>query len=166
MRGAWVLPDVRATEGLGAALGRHCPWGSNAAHCLYLSGELGAGKTTLAAALLHALGVTEVVRSPTYALVEIYAASAGVAVHVDLYRLEGADEVEQLGLRDHLRAGTLIVIEWPERARQALPQPDLMVELQVIAHGRMCRIEAKTAAGESWLAGVAREPEDFPSGLA
>ncbi len=166
MTGSWVLADVRATEGLGAALGRHCPWGSNAARCLYLSGELGAGKTTLAASVLRALGVTEAVRSPTYALVEIYAASSGVAVHVDLYRLGGADEVEQLGLRDHLRAGTLIVIEWPERGRQALPQPDLLVELEVIAHGRMCRIEAKTTAGEAWLAGVAREGELSPSGSA
>jgi tRNA threonylcarbamoyladenosine biosynthesis protein TsaE len=166
MSGAWVLADVRATEKLGAALGQHCPWGSSGPRCLYLSGELGAGKTTLAAAVLRALGVIEAVRSPTYALVEIYPVSAGSVVHVDLYRLGGVEELEQLGLRDHLQAGTLIVLEWPERAREALPRPDLMVQLQVVAQGRTCRIEAMTSAGQLWLGRVEDEMALPASGVA
>src|SRR5665213_4069301 len=101
MRGAWVLPDVRSTESLGAALGRHTPWGPGGARSLFLSGELGTGKTTLAAALFARLGVRETVRSPTYSLIETYPVSAGHAVHIDLYRLRGAEELEQLGLRDY-----------------------------------------------------------------
>ncbi|MGH8143201.1 MAG: tRNA (adenosine(37)-N6)-threonylcarbamoyltransferase complex ATPase subunit type 1 TsaE [Steroidobacteraceae bacterium] len=166
MRAEWALAHVGATESLGAALGQHCPWGLAGPRCLFLCGELGAGKTTLAAAALRALGVTEAVRSPTYALVEIYAVDAGTVVHADLYRLEGEEEVEQLGLRDHLHQGTVIVLEWPERARKALPQPDLMVELQFATQGRSCCIEAMTSAGELWLALVQGGMAQSASGLA
>jgi len=146
MKATWRLPDVRATEALGAALARHCPWDEHTARLVFLSGELGAGKTTLAAALLQALGVGEVVRSPTYALIETYAALAGEAVHIDLYRLQGADDLAQLGVRDYLNPHTLLLVEWPERAAAALPGADLTVRLQCIsadpAAGRSACLEA------------------------
>jgi tRNA threonylcarbamoyladenosine biosynthesis protein TsaE len=155
MKAEWRLPDVRATEALGAALARHCPWDEHLARLVFLSGELGAGKTTLAAALLQQLGVTEVVRSPTYALIETYTASAGEAVHIDLYRLHGTEELEQLGLRDYLNPRTLLLVEWAERAAGALPGADLQVRLESIsadpAAGRTARLEALSAAGERWL---------------
>jgi tRNA threonylcarbamoyladenosine biosynthesis protein TsaE len=155
MKVAWRLPDVSATQALGAALARHCPWDEHLARLVFLSGELGAGKTTLAAALLQALGVGEVVRSPTYALIETYMALAGEAVHIDLYRLHGADELEQLGLRDYLNPRTLLLVEWPERAAAALPSADLQVRLESIgpdpAAGRTACLEALSAAGERWL---------------
>jgi tRNA threonylcarbamoyl adenosine modification protein YjeE len=156
MRNVWVLPSARETEQLGAALARGCPVGSLDARLLFLSGELGAGKTTLAAALLQALGVQEAVRSPSYALIETYTLPALQAVHIDLYRLQGAQELEQLGVRDYLNPQTLLLIEWPERAARALPVPDLAVQLELAAqgplHGRRCRIEARSPAGEAWLA--------------
>jgi tRNA threonylcarbamoyl adenosine modification protein YjeE len=154
MNASWRLSSARATEGLGQALARHCPWDENQPRLVFLSGELGAGKTTLAAAVLHALGVEESVRSPSYALIESYRVPAGEAVHIDLYRLQGAEELEQLGLRDYLNGRTLLLVEWPERAGGALPVPDLHLRLAGLAGaaaGRDARIEARSGAGESWL---------------
>ena len=156
MKATWRLPSARDTERLGMALARSCPWDEHAPRLLFLSGELGAGKTTLAAALLQGLGVAEIVRSPSYALIETYRAHAGEAVHIDLYRLHGADELQQLGLRDYLNARTLLLVEWPERAGTALPPPDLEVRLEAItadgAAARNACIEARSPAGETWLA--------------
>jgi tRNA threonylcarbamoyladenosine biosynthesis protein TsaE len=156
MKATWRLPGARQSEALGAALARGCPWDEAEPRLIYLSGELGAGKTTLAAALLQTLGVEEIVRSPSYALIETYAARAGEAVHIDLYRLRGSEELQQLGLRDYLNGRTLLLIEWPERAPGALPGPDLQVLLEPCeagaATGRSGSIEARSSSGERWLA--------------
>ncbi len=151
-----MLPGARETEQLGAALARSCPLGTHQPQLIYLSGALGAGKTTLAAALLQTLGVQEAVRSPSYSLIETYALPGLQAVHIDLYRLQGSEELEQLGIRDYLNPRTLLLIEWPERAAGALPRPDLDVEFELIAEdalaGRRCRIDACSPSGEAWLA--------------
>ena len=156
MKGIWRLPNARVTQELGVALARDCPWDEREPRIIFLSGELGAGKTTLAAALLQALGVEESVRSPSYALIETYAARAGETVHIDLYRLQGAEELQQLGLRDYLNGRTLLLIEWPERAGSALPPADLQVQLDIGAAGadggRTACIDARSSAGETWLA--------------
>lgn len=152
MRSVWELPAAADTMRLGAALGHTCPWGELAPRLLFLSGELGAGKTTLAAAMLEALGATETVRSPSYALVETYALRDGLGVHVDCYRLSDVREFEQLGLRDYFAPRTLWLVEWPERAGAALPPPDLSVSLHGLRVGRSAEIEATSAAGAAWLA--------------
>jgi tRNA threonylcarbamoyl adenosine modification protein YjeE len=156
MKATWRLPGARQTEQLGAALARGCPWGEAGPRLIYLSGELGAGKTTLAAALLQALGVEDIVRSPSYTLIETYAARAGEAVHIDLYRLHGSEELQQLGFSDYLNGHTLLLIEWPERAGGALPPPDLDVRLEftdpIGGGGRNAQIEARSGVGEAWLA--------------
>lgn len=156
MKASWRLPGARATESLGMALARNCPWDEREPRLVFLSGELGAGKTTLAAALLQALGVEDTVRSPSYALIETYTARAGEAVHIDLYRLHGVEELQQLGLRDYLNGRTLLLVEWPERAGGALPRPDLEVRLEPSTEdggaGRKARIEARSGVGETWLA--------------
>jgi tRNA threonylcarbamoyl adenosine modification protein YjeE len=144
------LATAGETVALGVALARTCPW-ADGPRLLYLSGELGAGKTTLAAALLEALGVTDPVRSPSYALLETYALPLGVALHLDCFRLVEPQELEQLGLRDQYRPDTLWVVEWPERGRSALPRPDLAIELLPHESGRLARIDAASAAGEAWL---------------
>jgi tRNA threonylcarbamoyl adenosine modification protein YjeE len=158
MKATWGLPDARHTEELGAALARGCPWHESEPRLIYLSGELGAGKTTLAAALLRALGVEEIVRSPTYALIETYAARAGEAVHIDLYRLRGSEELQPLGVRDYLNGRTLLLVEWPERAHGALPPADLEVLLELRdaggGAGRDGHVEARSSAGEAWLSGT------------
>jgi tRNA threonylcarbamoyladenosine biosynthesis protein TsaE len=124
---------------------------------LFLSGELGAGKTTLAAALLESLGAQETVRSPSYALIETYSLPAGLAVHLDCYRLGDARELEQLGLRDYFTDRTLWLVEWPERVAGALPVPDLALRLELAGEGRSCRIEARTSIGQGWLALVRQQ---------
>jgi tRNA threonylcarbamoyladenosine biosynthesis protein TsaE len=136
---------------LGAALARSCPRNGEEPRLLFLSGELGAGKTTLAAALLAGLGVEEVVRSPTYALIETYPIGGGLAVHVDCYRLQDASELEVLGLRDHYVPAAVWLVEWPERASAALPSADLRLVLTMQGRGRSVRLEADSPGGNDWL---------------
>jgi tRNA threonylcarbamoyladenosine biosynthesis protein TsaE len=151
LRLEWPLQSSAETEALGAALGRACPLDLPGPRLLLLSGELGSGKTTLAAALLAAMGAGETVRSPSYALLETYTLPAGLAVHVDCYRLSDPDELEPLGLRDYFVGQTLLLIEWPERAGSALPVADLALRLEVTDTGRNGVIAAGTDQGELWL---------------
>jgi tRNA threonylcarbamoyladenosine biosynthesis protein TsaE len=109
---------------------------------IYLRGELGAGKTTLVRGLLRGLGYRGAVRSPTYTLIEPYEAVEPAVVHLDLYRLADAEELEYLGLRDLLERPGLVLIEWPERAMGALPSADL--ELRIEQAGDRRRIRLRT----------------------
>jgi tRNA threonylcarbamoyladenosine biosynthesis protein TsaE len=128
---------------------------------IYLVGELGAGKTTFARALLGALGVGSRVKSPTYSLIESYTAGGLAIHHLDLYRIAAADEVEWLGLRDLAVGRHLWLIEWPERAAAALPAPDLVMHLAHAAHGRDVRAEAVSERARQWL-----ESDIHPPGTA
>lgn len=147
------LPAIEATEALGRALAATRP----ALAVVHLQGDLGAGKSTLARALLRALGVEGAIRSPTYTLVERYAIPEGEAWHLDLYRIGDAGELDFLGLDDTV--ATLWLVEWPERAGAALPQADLRVELTTLRLGREARLLAGTAEGERWLAHLAASSE-------
>ena len=86
-----------------------------------LAGDLGAGKTTLAQAICAGFGVTEVVTSPTFALVHEYASPLGEVLHLDLYRLEDALALESIGLEELLARDALVLVEWPERALGRIP---------------------------------------------
>lgn len=153
------LASVEDSEGLGAALARSVPWTAPRALTLFLTGELGTGKTTLARGLLRALGVEDVVRSPSYTLVESYEPAGHRVLHLDLYRLGGAADLEALGLRDELEEGVLLLVEWPERASSTLPVPDLQVSLSVAGEGRIARLEAGTEIGAGWLSATAAGPK-------
>jgi tRNA threonylcarbamoyladenosine biosynthesis protein TsaE len=118
---------------------------------VYLAGDLGAGKTTWVRGFLATCGVTALVRSPTYTLVELYDLGAVQALHLDLYRLQDEAEFEALGLRDWAQPGYLWLIEWPERALGRLPAADLRVTLSVSAQGHEIRVEAASLLGEEWL---------------
>ena len=122
---------------------------------LHLSGELGAGKTTLARGLLRALGVTGPVRSPTYTLVEPYPLPGLEVFHLDLYRLSDPQELELLGIRDEFRAGVLCLVEWPERAAGWLPAASLELRLAHAGEGRCLRWRALDAAGDALAAALA-----------
>ncbi len=119
---------------------------------LYLSGELGAGKTTLARGLLAGLGVAGPVRSPSYALVEVHRLASLTVVHADLYRLLDADELGPLGLRELYAPAHLWVIEWPERALAVLPEPDLHLELSIAVGSHRLRAIAAGPSGREWFA--------------
>lgn len=145
------LPDPDATDALGRALAATRP----PLAVVHLHGDLGAGKSTLARALLRALGVQGPVRSPTYTLVERYPVPGGEAWHLDLYRIADAGELDFLGLDGD--EATLWLVEWPERGIGALPQADLVVHLQQAGAGRVARLEAPTASGAGWLAALDSE---------
>ena len=153
------LPDTDATEALGQALARTRP----AVAVVHLRGDLGAGKSTLARALLRALGVAGAIRSPTYTLVERYPVEGGEAWHLDLYRIGDAGELEFLGLDEG--AAVLWLVEWPERGGAALPRADLQVDLSVEGNGRAARLVAASPQGQQWLERMATEGELTASSL-
>jgi tRNA threonylcarbamoyladenosine biosynthesis protein TsaE len=147
------LPVSEATEALGRALATTRP----AQAVVHLQGDLGAGKSTLARALLRALGVEGAIRSPTYTLVERYPIPDGEAWHLDLYRIGDVGELDFLGLDETV--ATLWLVEWPERAGAALPKADLLVKLATQGLGREARLQAGTSVGEQWLTLLAASTE-------
>jgi tRNA threonylcarbamoyl adenosine modification protein YjeE len=134
-RGEVALPDLAATGALGAGIAA----GLKSGDAVALWGDLGAGKTTLARAVLRALGVAEDVPSPTFTLVQSYETLRFAVSHFDLYRLKQARELEQLGFEDALEHGAVLV-EWPERAPEALPPDALHVRLGLGEGGRTARL--------------------------
>jgi tRNA threonylcarbamoyladenosine biosynthesis protein TsaE len=141
------LPDAEATARLGAALAG----GVGPGRVLHLSGELGTGKTTLVRGLLRTLGVTGPIKSPTYAWVEPYALSSLDLYHFDFYRIADQNAWLSSGLRDYFSPQTACIVEWPERAGDLLPPPDLSVRLEYEGDTRRARIEAHSDAGAGWL---------------
>ncbi|MFT3810012.1 MAG: tRNA (adenosine(37)-N6)-threonylcarbamoyltransferase complex ATPase subunit type 1 TsaE [Micropepsaceae bacterium] len=117
------LPDLDAVDRLGAAIARRLTAGD----AVLLQGDLGAGKTTLARAILLALGHTGETPSPTFTLLQSYDLALPIA-HLDLYRLKRPEEIEELGLDDALNQGAAL-IEWPEQADGYLPADALSVAL-------------------------------------
>lgn len=150
---ALPLPDAEATAALGAALARHRPGQA----MLHLQGDLGAGKSTLARALLRALGVVGVIRSPTYTLVERYPVPGGEAAHLDLYRLADAGELDFLGLDELQASAGLWLVEWPERGGSHLPRPDLVLRLALAPAGHTVSLEAGGPIGLGWWAEAVRD---------
>jgi tRNA threonylcarbamoyladenosine biosynthesis protein TsaE len=105
-----------------------------------LTGELGAGKTTLAQAICRGYGVDGEITSPTYALVHEYSARRSAVFHIDLYRLESPDQLTNLGWDEIMSARALILVEWPERAGPRLPEDHLPIDLDYIADDPTRRI--------------------------
>ena len=136
-----------ATEALGARLAR----GAGPGRVLHLSGDLGAGKTTLVRGLLRALGYAGRVKSPTYTLVEPYILSSLHLYHFDFYRLESRSEWLQAGFREYFNAQSMCIVEWPERAGDLLSPPDVAVKLEFDAEARRATVHSFGAAGEEWL---------------
>lgn len=100
---------------------------------------------------LRALGVAGLIRSPTYALIEAYPLAGLTCVHVDLYRLQGPLEVDELGLRDFLSAGCLLLVEWPEKGRGVLPTADLELAFTYAGTGRRAHLRSLSPRGALWM---------------
>jgi tRNA threonylcarbamoyladenosine biosynthesis protein TsaE len=120
-----------------------------------LSGELGAGKTTLVRGLLRGLGWPGPVKSPSYALVEHYSVSSLYLYHFDFYRFEGADAWDAAGFAEYFRPDAIGVIEWPERVAVRLPSIDVSARLTPAGEGRALELSASTEAGDACLAAFA-----------
>ena len=152
----FVATGADGTREIGARLARAWQASDAAARVsmlITLSGDLGAGKTTFAGGMLQALGHRGAVRSPTYTLVEPYRFGGRDVHHCDLYRLRHPDELDDLGLRDLRVAGSLLLVEWPEKAEGRLGAPDLFVGLRYASDTtRELSIEATSAVGHDVLA--------------
>ena len=105
-----------------------------------LTGELGVGKTTLAQSICRGFGVEEKVTSPTYALVQQYSAVRSPVYHIDLYRLDSPDQLTNLGWDEIIASHALILVEWPERAGDRLPQDHLPIDLDYVPDDSSRRI--------------------------
>ncbi len=157
------LPDEAATIELAGRLRDALPV-PFAGWIVLLEGELGAGKSTLARALIRALGHDGPVPSPTYTLVEPYELAAGRVYHIDLYRVHDAGELPYLGLAE-LDDG-LCLIEWPERAPDLAARADLNVSLAYESrggtHGRRADIRPLSPRAGDLAARLQRVPQTEP----
>ncbi len=145
------LKNSAETELLGALLWQVLP-----EKCLlFLSGDLGVGKTTLIRGLLRAAGYSGAVRSPTYSLVEEYQLGEQYVFHFDLYRLKDPEELEWMGMDGYLSQPALCCIEWPQMGDGFLPKADVTIDMVVQADARVIEInilavDVKNKLQELW----------------
>lgn len=134
--GSQFLPDEAATEAAGAALIANLAPES----IVYLSGDLGAGKTTLVRGMLRSLGYSGAVKSPTYTLLEPYEIDGREIYHFDLYRINDPEELLLIGIDELLASPALKLIEWPEQGAGIIAPPDVTVSLAVEGTGRTLNV--------------------------
>ncbi len=147
------LADEAATRALGERVAAVLQPGAS----VHLSGDLGAGKTTLARGLIRALGFPGQVKSPSYALVEPYTDSRLTLYHFDFFRFKDPGEWRDAGLSECFNERAIWVVEWPEKAAGVLPPADLRVRLEISPRGgRHAAIEADTELGRACLSELAR----------
>lgn len=139
------LPDEAATQRLGAELAQVLVPGL----VIYLEGDLGAGKTTLARSMIRALGHTGPVKSPTYALVEVYVVSSLYLYHFDFYRFESPEEFLDAGFGEYFNEASVCLVEWPDKAVGCVPSPDLRVLLRHAGEARIVELAANSERGAS-----------------
>ncbi len=143
----FLLADEAATLALAARLASTLKAGM----VIHLRGDLGAGKTTLVRALLHALGYAGRVKSPTYTLLEQYEAGGLHLRHFDLYRFRSEQEWEAAGFRDEFNGRNVCMVEWPEKAQSLLHQADVDIMFEILPTGRNVTISGNSMAGKACL---------------
>lgn len=159
----FTLVDEGETARLGVALARGIAADAGAISAqglvISLSGELGAGKTSVVRAALRALGITGPIKSPSFALLEPYVVSSLNFYHFDFYRLADPAEFALAGFRDMFGPGAVCLIEWPEKAGRHLPAADVRITLQVVEAGRHAVLTAATELGARCLQRTRTEME-------
>ena len=140
-----------ATEADTLALGADFAQAIRPGMVIYLSGDLGAGKTTLARGLLRGLGYLGRVKSPTFTLVEVYEISRLYLYHFDFYRFSDPRELGEAGFREYFNSDSVCLVEWPEKAAAGLAPADVKIVMQVAGSGRSVGIFAETEAGRLCL---------------
>ncbi|MEM9243116.1 MAG: tRNA (adenosine(37)-N6)-threonylcarbamoyltransferase complex ATPase subunit type 1 TsaE [Pseudomonadota bacterium] len=138
------LRDESRTLALGRCLAKVISGGD----IIFLSGPLGAGKTSLVRGCLTGLGYQGLVKSPTYTLVESYNIAENTIHHFDLYRLKSSDELEMIGIRDYFSSTAICMIEWPERATEVLPRPTAQFNFTIDGEQRL--VELQTSSPVLW----------------
>ena len=129
---------------LGRRWSRHIRPGT----CVYFEGDLGAGKTTLIQGVIAGLGVSGPVLSPTFSIVESYAAASGLEVlHIDLYRIDSTEELRLIGLDEYPKQDYAWLIEWPGNGADVVPVADVRVRMQHADKARKISLEF---IGERW----------------
>tara|TARA_Y100000588_G_C13937678_1_gene788638 strand:- start:328 stop:792 length:465 start_codon:yes stop_codon:yes gene_type:complete len=136
------------------ALGGAIADAATVALTVHLSGELGAGKTTLVRGYMRRLGYKGAVKSPTFTLVESYTLDNRVVHHFDLYRLEDPEELEFIGLDEYFEVGADCLVEWPDHGRSGLPDPDIEIYLGTCGVKRVAKLSADTEYGRRLLATI------------
>ena len=126
MSEAFILPTEQDMLDFGVPLAARLGDGG----VVYLSGDLGVGKTTLVRGLLRAMGHSGSVKSPSYGLVESYDLAGLNVHHLDLYRLGDAEEIEYLGVADLMDGNSLLLVEWAEKGRGYLPPATLFIHIE------------------------------------
>lgn len=139
------LPTEKAMLDFGARLANAC--GKSAV--IFLYGNLGAGKTTLARGFLRGLGYEGNVKSPTYTIVESYSLQSITVYHFDLYRVRDVQELEFIGIKDYFNENSICLIEWPEHGAEMLPPADLACYIEAHHEGRKIKLEAYSAEGKN-----------------
>ncbi|HEY9225287.1 MAG TPA: tRNA (adenosine(37)-N6)-threonylcarbamoyltransferase complex ATPase subunit type 1 TsaE [Gemmatimonadaceae bacterium] len=135
-----IIPPLAERGRLACTESELINWGERFGHLakpplvVTITGDLGAGKTTLTQAICRGYGVTEEVTSPTFALVHQYAAPRSPVFHLDLYRLNNPDELTNLAWDEIMSEDALVLIEWPERAGNRIPRLHVPISLQHLPH--------------------------------
>jgi tRNA threonylcarbamoyladenosine biosynthesis protein TsaE len=150
----FVVADEGAMMALGAALAAALAPGL----VIFLQGELGMGKTTLARGLVQAMGHKGAVKSPTYTLVEPYELNGVQLYHFDLYRLADPEELEFMGIRDYFDGESIALVEWPECGLGFLPPADLVVTIEREGNGRRVGLASQSQKGVDCLGRLTINP--------
>lgn len=145
------LKVTLADETASTAFAYCCAQYLTAGLVIYLSGDLGAGKTTFVRGVLQGLGYTGRVKSPTYTLLEPYEIAGFGVRHFDLYRMNDPQEWDEAGFREEANDNNILLIEWPEQAGKLLPAADLILQFDILASGRTLQIDAHSPKGEQCL---------------
>ncbi len=154
MSQSFILADEAATHSFAAQLAEAVlsMWpllNQQKSFNIYLSGELGAGKTSFVRGFLRAMGYEGKVKSPSYGLIEPYVFSEYSVFHFDFYRIQSIQELASLGLEDYFSQKAICLIEWPEQAFQLLPPADIFLRISI--QGTQRRIELDKSFGKKGL---------------